>query len=471
MKTSKDYFRNGVEPLLGIALAAASVLLSFTAGAQPISESVLYQFRAGQDDGGSPYSSVILGKEGVLYGTTWSGGTNASGVVFKMDVNGGSFTILHHFGAQNDGSSPFAPVVQADDGLLYGTTYYGGTNSNGTIYRLNPSTLDYSVLYRFTNSPDGANPYAGLIQGLDGALYGTTYGGGSNQGTVFKINLDGSGYSILHAFTNNFPINTDGQIPYGGLVQASNGMLYGTTLQGGTNLLGTVFGLNTNGGGYSLLHHFGGSTNAGTLQSGLLLGDGGWLYGTTVSGGVKGYGTVFALNTNGSFATLRSFTNSPDGANGYAGLALGCDSLLYGTTTWGGVSNAGTVFRMATNGANYSIVHHFSGVRGDGSHPYSGLTAATNGLLYGMTLQGGTNGFGTVFRLALLPAITMTITNHSSPVITVTGFPGQPCSIQASSNLINWDTVSTLSLTNGRASWSDGAAANFTARFYRTLVE
>lgn len=454
-----------------LAFAALLLFPSAMGVAQPVSETVLHQFRAGQNDGGSPYSGVILASDGALYGTTWSGGTNASGTVFRMSANGASFTILHHFGAAGDGSSPDAPVVQANNGLLYGTTYYGGTNSSGMVFKLNPVTADYSVIYRFTNSPDGANPYAGLIQGMDGALYGTTYGGGSNQGTVFKINLDGSGYSILHTFTNVFPTYDDGMLPYSSLVQASNGILYGTTLQGGANLLGTVFALNTNGGAYSILHHFGGGTNAGTLQTGLLLGNNGWLYGTTVGGGTKGYGTVFALNTNGSFTTLHSFTNSPDGANGYPSLALGCDGLLYGMTTWGGISNAGTIFRMETNGANYSIVHQFTGANGDGAHSYSGLIATTNGLLYGTTLQGGTNGFGTVFRLALLPNVNLTAANRGSATIALSGFSGQPCVIQASSNLINWDTVSSLSLTNGGAQWTDNSAASFNARFYRALVQ
>src|SRR5262249_45614449 len=146
-----------------------------TAHAQSPSETVLHQFNPAQNDGASPYSGLFLGADGALYGTTWDGGTNAQGTVFRIGKDGSGYTILHHFGAGNDGSTTFAGPVQANDGMLYGTTYNGGKNDFGTIFKLNTNGSAYSVLYSFTNAPDGANPRGPLIQGLDGALYGTTY--------------------------------------------------------------------------------------------------------------------------------------------------------------------------------------------------------------------------------------------------------------------------------------------------------
>jgi uncharacterized repeat protein (TIGR03803 family) len=431
--------------------------------------SVLHQFTAANDDGASPYSELTLGADGVLYGTTWGGGTNAAGTIFRINTNGSGFALLHHFGNDDDGSSPFDGVIQAADGFLYGTTYYGGTNENGTVFKINTNGSAYSVIYRFTNSPDGANPYGGLVQGPDGSLYGTTTAGGSGPGIVFKISTDGSHFAVLHSFTNF----TDATIPYGRLVQASNGILYGTTLQGGPNILGAVFQINTNGLNYSILHGFGGPSDGFATQSGLLLGKDGWLYGTTISGGAAGFGTVFKLSTNGvTYATLRSFTNSPDGANSYARVAQGSDGFLYGTTSSGGNTNTGTIFRMNTNGANYSVLYRFNG-NGDGQNPRAGLFTPGNGVFYGTALIGGaTNvaGFGTLFRFGSASPVSIGIFFQSTPFLTLTGAVGQACQVQLSSNLYDWTVFTNVTLTNGTAQIPDPTWTNSSKRFYRTLV-
>jgi uncharacterized repeat protein (TIGR03803 family) len=437
--------------------------------AESLNLSVLHQFTAGNNDGASPYSELTQGADGVLYGTTWSGGTNASGVVFGINTDGSDFTLLHHFGSPADGSTPFDGVIQATDGFLYGTTYYGGTNSNGTIFKVNTNGSAYSVIYRFTNSPDGANPYGGLVQGADGALYGTTYAGGSGRGTVFKINISGqgSGYSVLHSFTNF----TDATAPFSRLVQGSNGMLYGTTYSGGTSFIGAVFQIDTNGANYSVLHSFNGSPDGFSLQCGLLLGQDGSLYGTTISGGGSGYGTIFKLNTNGAFSVLRSFTNSPDGAHGYARVAQGNDGFLYGVTSAGGTTNAGTIFRVNTNGANYSVLHNFNG-NGDGRDPMAGLFTTGNGVFYGTALMGGSTnaGFGTIYRLAIVPTLSLNFSAQPPPSLTISGFPGQQFQIQVSTNLVDWNILTNLSLTNGTAQLYDPISSNSPTRFYRALI-
>lgn len=453
--------------ILHLLVTGMLLLACIESRGQAVNLAVLHRFTAGSNDGASPYSELTLGADGVLYGTTWSGGENAAGIVFRMNQDGGGFGILHYFGGSaDDGSTVFDGVIQASDGFLYGTTYHGGTNNNGTIFKISTNGLFYSVLYRFTNSPDGANPYGGLVQGLDGALYGTTESGGSGQGTVFKIKTDGGGYSVLHSFTNF----TDATVPFGRLVQGSNGILYGTTYSGGPHIVGTVFQIDTNGLNYSVLHGFGGAGDGFSPECGLLVGKDGWLYGTTVAGGNKGFGTVFKLNTSGSvYAILRSFTNTPDGANSYARLAQGNDGFLYGVTSSGGNTNTGAIFRMDANGANYSVLYRFNGT-GDGQVPMAGLFTTGNGVFYGTTLMGGApiGGFGTVYRFAIVPVLAIDGATPSAPLLTLNGFANQFCQVQVSSNLIHWTALTNLFLTNGTAQVYD--SNNAPVRYYRAVI-
>ena len=450
-------------------LAAAGISV---APAQSVTLSVLHQFTAATTDGAIPYSEVILGADGGLYGTSWAGGSKAAGVVFRMNPDGTGFTLLHQFGNAGDGSKPFDGVIQSADGFLYGTTYYGGTNSNGTIFKVSTNGLLYSVLYQFTNSPDGANPYGGVIQGQDGALYGTTQIGGSGPGTIFKIDTNGNNYTVLHSFTNF----TDATAPYGRLAQASNGMLYGTTYSGGGSSIGAIFQINTNGLNYALVHSFDGSSDGFSPECGLLVGQDGWLYGTTVSGGNSsiGYGTVFKVSTNGNgFAVLHTFTNAPDGGGAYGRVTQGGDGYLYGTTANGGGTNAGgIIFRVNTNGANYSVLHQFNG-KGDGKQPFAGLFTTGNGVFYGTTEASGASpsGFGTVYRLALVPTLTLDTSYPSAPGLTFAGLANQSCQVQVSSNLINWSFLTSVTLTNGSAQISDVTATNSPVRFYRAVIQ
>ena len=193
-----------------------------------------------------PQGTLILGSDGFLYGTT-SRGDYSGDTVFKISTNGGAITILHRFdGLNGEGSKPIGALLQANDGYLYGTTYYGGTNSwYGTVFKVSTNGTGYSVLHFFGG--DGYHPYGGLIQGRDGALYGTTSEAG---GTIFRMTTDGTSFSMLHTFAG-----ADGSRPNPGLVQGEDGYLYGTTYYGGTNSAGTVFKMNTNGG-YAVLYNF-----------------------------------------------------------------------------------------------------------------------------------------------------------------------------------------------------------------------
>jgi len=297
----------------------------------------------GDTNGGSPNDLLVNG--GALYGTASVGGNSSSGTVFSMSTNGTGYAVLRSFTNSPDGATPHASLV-LNGTMLYGTTAYGGIYGNGTVFALNTNGTGYTVLHSFTNTPDGATPRAGLV--LNGTtLYGTTASGGIfTNGTVFKLNTNGTGYAVIYNFSNS----PDAQGPYATMVFSSN-MLYGTASYGGSNNSGAVFKLGTNGAGYSVLHSFTGPTSPTTNsdgsspQAGLLL-SGALLYGTTISGGSGSSGTLFQINTNGTgFLVIKSFTNAPDGANPQSGLLLNSNTL-WGTAHSGGKNNNGTVFSV-----------------------------------------------------------------------------------------------------------------------------
>jgi uncharacterized repeat protein (TIGR03803 family) len=199
----------------------------------------LYSFTGGADGGGP--AGLVQGSDGNLYGTTFLGGANYAGTVFKFNP-AGTLTTLYGFTGGADGGNPSAGLVQGSDSDFYGTTLLGGTYSFGTVFKIS-SAGALTNLYSFAGGADGASPYAGLVQGSDGNLYGTTLGGGTSStncpgtcGTVFKISSAGA-LTNLYSFTGG----ADGASPYAGLVQGSDGNLYGTTYTGGANDDGTVF--------------------------------------------------------------------------------------------------------------------------------------------------------------------------------------------------------------------------------------
>jgi len=310
----------------------------------------LYSFTGG-NDGANPQAGLVQGRDGYFYGTTSEsrGTNNGAGTVFQISTNG-ALTNLYSFSGGNDGDGPNG-LVQGSDGYFYGTTELGGTNSNGTVFQITTNgTL--TNLYSFTGGNDGDSPQAGLVQGSDGYFYGTTSSGGlggpiNGAGTVFKIGASGA-LTTLYSFgkvTNAHGVPLDGANPVAGLVQGSDGYFYGTTEGGGRNNAGAVFQLNTNGT-LTNLYSFTGGNDGGLPQAGLALGSDGNFYGTTVNGGTNNAGTVFKISTNGAFTSLYSFTGGIDGANPYAGLVQGSDGSFYGTTAEGSQGNAGTVFRL-----------------------------------------------------------------------------------------------------------------------------
>ncbi len=318
----------------------------------------------------------------------------------------------------NNGVNPTAGLVQGIDGNLYGTTFQGGANGGyqGTVFQ---TTLSGTLtqLHSFAGYPtDGSFPYAGLVQGADGNFYGTTGNGGTSSncdkgcGTVFELSPNNGNwtFTLLHSFDGN-----DGSYPEGGLIQATDGNLYGTTFSGGTGNncvdfqpqgCGTVFKLSPNNGSwtFTLLHSFnfidGDSPYAGLVQAA-----NGNFYGTTAQGVVTGHicsvgcGTVFEMTPTGTVTTLHTFTGT-DGIFPDSALVQATDGNFYGTTSGDGQpAYYGTVFKITPTGT-LTTLHSFDGT--DGYLPNAPLVQATDGDFYGTTAEGGANQGGTIFKIS-----------------------------------------------------------------------
>lgn len=342
---------------------------------------------SGPNKGSWPSAKLVRGSDGSFYATTSLGGANGWGTVFKVTLSG-TLTTLVEFdgsGTTNKGTEPTAGLLQAADGNFYGTTKEGGAYGWGTIFRMTPAG-ELTTLVSFTlneSANKGGYPYSGVILGSDGNFYGTTaVGGNSVAGTIFKMTPAGELTTLVQ-----FTAGADGGLPVAGLVQAGDGNFYGTTNALGPNGCGTVFRM-TPGGEFTTLLAFTGTSgpNLGrSSTSALIQGGDGLLYGTTLQGGASDLGTVFKMTTAGVLTTLVEFTGMGGAAKGAAptaSLVLGDDGQYYGTTNDGGVSNGGTVFKM-TSGGVLTTLHEFNYF--DGSSPADRLVKGADGKLYGTT--------------------------------------------------------------------------------------
>jgi uncharacterized repeat protein (TIGR03803 family) len=379
--------------LLGVGTAIASYAQTFT---------TLVNFHG--TDGANPQAALVQGIDGDFYGTTRFGGDNGNGTAFKVTPRG-TLTALSFCTQANcgDGARLLGALFQTTEGNFYGTTFAGGDYNYCTVFRLTPNgTL--TTLYSFcaqANCSDGGFPSAGLVQATDGNLYGTTYINGSGGvGTIFRITPDGT-LTTLYTFCTQADC-ADGGEPAARLMQATNGRLYGTTLAGGSNGYGTVFEVTQNGSLTTLYSFCGQSSCADGLQPSQLLqaGDGNF-YGTArYGGGRSGNGTVFRVTPRGTLTTLHrscAQTACLDGAQPVGGLVQATDGNFYGTTESGGATGVGTVFKITAEGT-LTTLHSFDCF--DGCYPYAALVQGTDGNFYGTTYAGAA-GSGTVFRLSV----------------------------------------------------------------------
>jgi uncharacterized repeat protein (TIGR03803 family) len=386
--------------VLGVAALAFLLVLTLAASlpARAQSESVLYNFCSLTfcHDGLNPYGTPVMGSQGNFYGTTFFGGATGSGTVFKVSPDGTETVLYSFLPGTTDGNSPAAGLVIDKQGNLYGTTFSGGTYGfGGTVFKLSPNGTE-TILHNFGGASDGVRPQAALIRDGRGNLYGTTVVGGAyGNGTVFEITASGT-ESVLHSFAQN---TSDGGFPQAGLIMDSRGNLYGTTVYGGASAYGTVFRIGPEGT-ETVLHNFGNKSDGQNPYGSLVMDNKGILYGTTYGGGALRAGTVFKLSPNGAEWVLHSFDPKlGDGELPIAGLLLGANGNLYGTTAFGGSSGAGTVFEISTDGTE-TILHNFSGSTADGATPYSNLSMDSNGNLYGTTYNGGTTfASGTLYKI------------------------------------------------------------------------
>jgi len=379
-------------------------------------------------EGANPSGGIYQAPDGFIYGRTTTGADNGLGTVFRLQADGSNFEILTHSFLGSPSSRPYVD----DEGTVYGFTSDGGEYSNGTLFKVAADSEE--ILYSFgapnlaayytnegvtevddnfvmfamprnltspleitivgitpentlithslpvvTNSSGISRP----VKGPDGFLYSTTQFGGANlQGLLFRTKADGSLYSAVHNFSQ-----ATGMAPYGEILVGLDGRLYGTCFQGGNANSGVIYAVNNDGSNYTVLHHFSFPTGQIPL-AGLIQGSDGTIYGCAKN--------VFSINSDGTnYQQLHAFQNT-ETTGGELSLV---GNYLYGALTTGGVENKGALFRIKTDGSDYSIVHNFNGL--DGERPYAGIFPYA-GSLFGATSLGGAFGFGTIYKLNAL---------------------------------------------------------------------
>jgi uncharacterized repeat protein (TIGR03803 family) len=404
--------RNNIQAVLAMAL------LGFTSVAFAQTPNLIYSFDAVGEGIYGPFPNSVMaeGRDGNLYGTSYSGGTNTFGGIFVITPSG-SESVLHNFTA-TEGQHCNMGLTLGNDGNFYGTCFDGGTGNAGTVYRITPGGV-FTILHNFTNTgTDGAEPNAPPIQAADGNFYGTTeIGGASHDGTIYKLTPAGK-FTTIHSFV--FP--GEGGSPSSQLIQASNGVLYGTTLEGSAS--GTVFKVTT-AGKLTVLHNFA-AADGQLPEGGLIQGTDGNFYGTTNLGGANGEGTVYKITAAGKFSVLESFNASVDGqGEPWVGLTQASDGNYYGITFRMGLFEKpqdGGIYEINAKGV-YSSLYLFDGMVG--ADPASALIQHTNGLLYGNTQNAGGFNVGTVYSLNVGAPAFCIVQGKSGKIGSTVGIIGQ----------------------------------------------
>jgi uncharacterized repeat protein (TIGR03803 family) len=320
----------------------------------------------------APSRSLIEGSDGYFYGMTTRGGDEQTGSIFKMKSDSTNFTVLKQFDQDTDGAYPLGSLTEGSDGYLYGMASEGGENNTGTIFKLAKDGIQFTVLKSFKDSIDGAYPLGSLLEGSDGYLYGMTSKGGNmdvfnpeGSGTIFRINRDGTNFTILKNFDGGFPKAK------GSLIEGSDGYFYGVTEGGGTYGHGTIFKLKRDGSEYIVLKNIDSFEGEAYPVGSLIQGTDGYLYGMT-NGEI--YSTIFKIASDGSnFTILKSFGRD-DGIRLQGSLITDEDGRLYGMTSR-------KIFNIEMDGSNFTVLHSFDYST---PSPQGNLIKASSGYLYGM---------------------------------------------------------------------------------------
>src|SRR5665213_94437 len=498
----KTFIKN--QFLLPTLIVSLNLMLAGRVTAQTFTN--LHSFGSTPTDGLQPTSGLVLSGN-LLYGTTDGGGSSGSGAIFSIHTDGTGYTNLYSFTAgktnssgiltNSDGANPGGGYVPGgrlvlSGNILYGTTFNGGSGGYGTVFKVHTDGTSFTNLHSFLpdfngGNDDGANPDDNLILSGD-TLYGATlFGGIFTDGTIYKVNTDGTSFTTLH----NFPFiqisntNSDGALPLGGLVLLGD-MIYGTTDTGGPGAGGTIFAVNTTGTVFTNLHSFdasllGANSDDGDESDGGLVLSGVTLYGTTSRGGANNGGTVFKISADGTgYTIVHSFdglasvgTNNVPGPNTggsvpFTSLTI-AGSTLYGAAQFGGSFGNGTLFALNTDGTGFTTLYNFTAIstnsfgyftNSDGAFPYGSLTISSN-VLYGTTTTGGIYGTayqgeygpgggflapgdGTLFSLKLPPPQLTIIPSGTNVILT---WPANTAEyiLQSTTNLVSsavWGNVS-----------------------------
>lgn len=382
---------------------ALPVVLFMVLGTGPCAQTqtykVLHNFTGGLDGGYPAFGTLVQDNAGNLYGTTYSGGSSSCGTVFKLAPSSLKKTVLWNFSCGSDGGYPLSGLLLSGN-TLYGTALSGGSTGNGVVFKVNIKKRTEKAVYSFTGSTDGGSPEAAVVLS-NGVLYGTTTSGGSSgYGVVYSLVIGTGIESVLHSFGG-----VDGASPQTASLTFNKAqtVLYGSTLEGGSEGNGVVFGLTIKNSKYDVIYNFTGGSDGGKPQGTLGIDPSGNLYGTTFAGGTNQFGVVFKVIPKTKTETvLHSFVGGSDGALPDSGI-LWTKHGLYGTTFEGGDASCnggngcGSVYKLTTAGKE-TVLHRFNG--SDGLFSFCGVLADSNGDLFGTTEKGGSKNNGVVWKIS-----------------------------------------------------------------------
>jgi uncharacterized repeat protein (TIGR03803 family) len=403
----------------------------------------------GKGKGSEPLGSLIEADDGNLYGMTSMGGLYEAGVIFRYNPVTGEFKKLFDFDGDEHGSNPMGSLMQASDGMLYGMTRWGGENDHGVIFRLDPESENFGVVFEFEGEHTGRFPHGSLTEASNGRLYGLTpYGGSYNAGVLFEFDPVAENFNVKYEYTGGVD---SGGGPFGSLSRAENGKLYGV-LQGygyemellfefdpttdtykrlyidgpiprenrvlmesvspaaNGNLYFLVYGNTNDIKSINYLYEFNPDENEFTsvltfsgIETGdfpngsLVQGANNMLYGTTSTGGKYDRGVIFEFDpVSFSFRKILDFEKESRGGNPKAGMVLAQNSRLYGMTSNGGLYNKGVLFEFDPENSHYARLIDFDET--NGANPEGGLVSAPDGKLYGTTRSGGEGNTGVLFE-------------------------------------------------------------------------
>lgn len=314
-------------------------------------------------NGGSPTGSLVLAGNGKLYGMTQFGGSTNQGVIFSYDPASGNYIKLHDFDGTN-GANPSGSLIQASNGLLYGTTQDG--DPDGVIFSFDPLSSTFTKLKTF-DFINGDEPLGSLMQAGNGKLYGITNNGGSfHEGIIFSFDPLTGTYAILH----DFDFDHDGGAPFGNLMQATDGKLYGMTSAGGSNLFGVIFSFDPASSVYTVLKNFAGGIDGASPLGSLIQASDEKLYGMTTNGGDTGYGVIFSYDPSSSTYTVLKLLDNANGGHPDGYFLQASNGKLYGTTEKGGTNGVGVIFSFDPSTSTYTKLQDFDGT--NGANPYIG---------------------------------------------------------------------------------------------------